>query len=86
MFRVVPCFQENAHFKMETKQKLDDKLKSKEELFKEIIEEKDNKILEIKSTLEFMNDKIKSLETELLDVYNKKQKKLIKTEALHINL
>lgn len=49
---------------METKQKLDNKLKSKEELFKEIIEEKDNKILEIKSTLEFMNEKNRALEDE----------------------
>lgn len=49
---------------METKQNLDDKLQTKEELFKEIIDEKENKIKEIQSTLEFMHQKIKDLENE----------------------
>lgn len=49
---------------METKENLDDKLQTKEELFKEIIDEKENKIKEIQSTLEFMYNKIKDLENE----------------------
>lgn len=59
-----PTFKENANFKMETKRNLDCKLKSKEETFKEILEEKDLKIQEIESTIEFMNKKISDLTNE----------------------
>lgn len=59
-----PAFKENATFKSETKENLDCKFSSKEEVFKSIIDEKDNKLNEIQSTLEFMLNKIKNLEEE----------------------
>jgi len=61
---VSPAFRENATFKMETKKNLDCKLQTKEELFKEIMEEKENKINEIKSVLELMRSKMIALQDE----------------------
>ena len=49
---------------METKKNLDCKLQTKEELFKEIMEEKENKINEIKSVLELMRSKMIALQDE----------------------
>ena len=43
---------------METKKNLDVKMKSKEEIFTDIIAEKDNVIHELKSTLVMLKDKI----------------------------
>ena len=56
--KVSPAFKENATFKSETKEHLDDKFNSKEEIFKSIIEEKDNKLYELQTTLEFLVNKI----------------------------
>lgn len=62
--KVSPVFKENCTFKSETKENLDCKFNSKEEIFKLIIEEKDNKINELQSTLELLMMKITSLEEE----------------------
>jgi len=63
---------------METKQNLDDKMKTKEDLFKLILEDKENKINEISFTLEFLKTKIRNLEDdnynyeEMINRYKKK--------------
>lgn len=57
-------FKENAKFKSETKENLDTKFNNKEEIFKSIIEEKDNKVNELKWTLEFLIKKIQVLEDD----------------------
>jgi hypothetical protein len=62
--KVSPAFKENCTFKSETKENLDCKFNSKEEIFKSIIEEKDNKLYELQSTLEFLLNKIKNLEED----------------------
>lgn len=62
--KVSPTFKENCTFKSETKENLDCKFNSKEEIFKSIIEEKDNKLYELQSTLEFLLNKIKNLEED----------------------
>lgn len=62
--KVSPIFKENATFKSETKEHLDDKLSSKEEIFKSILEEKDNKLYELQTTLELLVSKIKNLEED----------------------
>ena len=49
---------------METKQNLDDKLKTKEDLFNVILEDKENKIQELRFTLDFLKDKIRNLEDD----------------------
>ena len=75
-------------FKKENKKNLDENLKTKEDLFEQILEDKNNKIKEIKDTIDFMKTKIENLRNENAkyeEMINRYKLKLGKSGEFFIN-